>query len=94
MLYTKIQPQSFLSPGEEDFLFLPYMGMAAILFNGAKPFEEIVSIPSTEGSMWNLVRIGQALSEKNTFKYPMILYVYLARGQGQITHGVQNFDPH
>ena len=31
MLYTKIQPQSFLGSGEEDFwVFLPYMGMAAI----------------------------------------------------------------
>ena len=30
MLYTKIQPQSFLSTKEEEFLvFLPYMGMAA-----------------------------------------------------------------
>ena len=32
LLYTKIQPQSFLSSGEEDFeVFLPYMGMKAIL---------------------------------------------------------------
>ena len=31
MLYTKIQPQSFLGSEEEDFkgFFLPYMGMAA-----------------------------------------------------------------
>ena len=35
ILYTKIQPQSFLGPGEEDFyMFLPYIGMAAILING------------------------------------------------------------
>ena len=34
MIYTKIQPQSFLGSGEEDFQeFLPYMDMAAILFN-------------------------------------------------------------
>ena len=40
MLYTKIQPQSFLGSGEEDFQeFLPYMDMAAILFNCAEPFE-------------------------------------------------------
>ena len=40
MLYTKIQPQSFLGSGEEEFeVFLPYIGMAAILFNGAEPFE-------------------------------------------------------
>ena len=37
MLYTKIQSQS---TGEEDFLsVLPYMGMAAILFNDAELFE-------------------------------------------------------
>ena len=42
MLYTKIQPQSFLHSGEEDFyVFLPYMGMVAILFNCAEPFEQI-----------------------------------------------------
>ena len=40
MLYTKIQPWNFLGSGEEDFyVFLPYMGMAAILFNFAEPFE-------------------------------------------------------
>ena len=39
MLYTKIQPQNFFGVGEEDIkkVFLPYMGMAAILFNGAEP---------------------------------------------------------
>ena len=40
------------------------MGMAAILFNSAKPFEQIVNSPSTEGPMWNLVKTGQAVSEK------------------------------
>ena len=35
MLYTKIQPQSFLGSGEEDFLvFLLYKDMAIILING------------------------------------------------------------
>ena len=44
MLYTKIQPQSFLGSGEENFyVFLPKMGMAAILFSSAKLFEQIVS---------------------------------------------------
>ena len=42
MLYTKIQPQSFLGSGEEDFeVFLPYLDTVAILFNGAEPFEQI-----------------------------------------------------
>ena len=31
MLYTKkIQPQSFLDSGEDFYVFLPYMGMAAL----------------------------------------------------------------
>ena len=38
------------------------MGMTAILFNGAEPLEQIVNIPSTEGPMWNLVKIDQAVS--------------------------------
>ena len=42
--------------------------MTAILFNGAEPFEQIVSIPSTEGHMWNLVKIPQAVSEMKVFK--------------------------
>ena len=58
MLYTKIQTQSFLSTWEEDFyVFLPYMGMTAILFSDAEPFEKSVNIPSTEGPMWNLVKL-------------------------------------
>ena len=40
------------------------MGMAAIFFNGAERFEQIVNIPSTEGPVWNL-KMGQAVSEKN-----------------------------
>ena len=34
---------------------------AASLFNGAKPFEQIANIPSKEGLMWNLVKIGQGV---------------------------------
>ena len=42
MLYTKIQAKIFLSSGEEDFLsVLPYMGMAAVLFKGPEPFEQL-----------------------------------------------------
>ena len=43
MLYTQIKPQSFLGSAEEDFV-LPHMYMAAILFNGAEPFEKKLSI--------------------------------------------------
>ena len=36
MLYTKIQLQSLFDSGEEDFsVFLPYMGMAAVLLDVA-----------------------------------------------------------
>ena len=66
-------------------MFLPYTGMTAILFNDAKPFEQSVNIPSTEGPIWNLVKIGQAVSEKKTFKDFKVLYLYIAQGQGQIT---------
>ena len=48
------------------------MGMAAILFNGAVPFEQIIFTLSTEGPMWNLMKIAQAVSEK-TFKNYTIL---------------------
>ena len=34
--------------------------------------------------MWNLVKIGQSVSEK-TFKDYEILNMYIAKGQGQIT---------
>ena len=34
------------------------MGMAAILFSGAEPSEQFVSTLSTEGPMWNLVKIA------------------------------------
>ena len=51
MLYTKIQPQSFLGSGEEDFQeFLPGMDMAAILFNCPnEQIEQIGNTLSTEG---------------------------------------------
>ena len=83
MLYTKIQPQSFPGSREEDLqMFLPYMGMATILFNSAEPFEQTGKTFSTEGPMWNLVKIVQAVSEKKTFKKYTILYMYIALGKG------------
>ena len=51
MLYTKIQPQSFLGAGEDFQEFLPYMDMAAILFSGTKSFEQTGNTISTEGPM-------------------------------------------
>ena len=60
------------------------MDMVAILFNGSEAFEQIGNTLSTEGSMWNLVKIA--------FKNYTILFMYIAQGQGQITLGGQNFD--
>ena len=68
------------------------MGMAAILLSGVEPFEQIVNIPSTEGLTWNLVKIGREVLEKKTFKDYMIVYRYIAQGQGELTPGGQTFD--
>ena len=65
--------------------------MAVILFNDAELFEQIDNTPSTEGPVWNLVKNGQALSEKNTFEDYEILYMYIAQEKGQITPWEQNF---
>ena len=42
------------------------MEMAAILFNGPEPFEQIVDILSSEGPMWNLTEkiVHLVVSEK------------------------------
>ena len=61
------------------------MGMVAILYNGAKLFDQIVNILSPEGPVGNLMKIVQEVSEKETFKDFRILYMYIAEGQGQIT---------
>ena len=72
--------------------FLPYMDMASILFNCSEPFEQIDKNVSTEGPMWNLLKIAQAVSEKKTFKNYTILFMSIAQGHGQITLWGQNFD--
>ena len=92
MLYTKIQPQTFLGSWEKGFLsVLTYMGMSVSLFKSAKPFKQTVNILLTEGPMWNLVKIAQAISENKTFKKYRILYNYIDQSQGQITLRGQNF---
>ena len=53
------------------------MDMAAILFNGTELFKQNWNTLSTEGPMWNLVKIAQAVSEKKTFKNYTILYMYI-----------------
>ena len=49
MLYTKIQPKAFLVLEKNILSVLPYMGIAAILFDGAEPFEQIGNTLLTEG---------------------------------------------
>ena len=67
-------------------MFLPYMGMTAIiLFTDAEHFEQSVNIPSTEGPHVKSRETGQMVLEKKTFKKFMVLYLYMAQGQGQIT---------
>ena len=60
MLYTKIQPQSFLGSGKKDFLdILPSMDMAVLSFNCTEPFEQIGSTLSIEGPCeiwWKLLK--------------------------------------
>ena len=65
------------------------MGMAAILFNGPEPFEQIVNVPSTEGPMGNLVKIGKEFSKK-MFKDFMI---YSPGTNVDNPWKGQNFDP-
>ena len=67
------------------------MGMAAILFNSAEPFEQNGKTLLTDGPMWNVVKLAQTVSEK-TFKNYTILYMYIAQGQGQISLWGLNFD--
>ena len=53
------------------------MGITAIVLSGVGPFEQMVNIPSIERSMWNLVKLGQAVSEKKTLKDYIILNMYI-----------------
>ena len=60
------------------------MNMATILFNDAEPFEQIGNILLTEGPMWNLVKIAQAVSEKKPFKkLHNFIHEYSPRGKGR-----------
>ena len=51
-----------------------------------EPFGQIDTTPSTEGPMWNLMKIGQAVSEKKVKDYK-ILYMYRAQRQEQLIPG-------
>ena len=51
-------------------IILPYMDMTV---NG--PFEQTLKLVSTVGLTWNLVEIGQLISEEKVFNNIMILYM-------------------
>ena len=52
------------------------MGMAATLFNGIEPFEQIGNTLLTKVQMWNMVKIAKAVSEKKIFKNYTISYMF------------------
>ena len=75
MLYSKIQPQSFLGSGEKKKKktttkkrLLKFAGMAAILIYGPWPYVQIFNSPLTEGSMWSLKKFGPRVSKEKSFK--------------------------
>ena len=70
MLHINIQGHRPFGFREEEFLiFLPYMGMAAILVMWPGPFEQTFVPPSHGGSTSNLAVFGQAGSqEKQVWK--------------------------
>ena len=45
------------------------MGMAVILYSSAKPFEQIASTTSTEGSMENIVKTGKWFQRRRHLKF-------------------------
>ena len=60
------------------------MGMVAILLHAAEPFEQIVNTLLIEGSIWNLEKTDQAVSEKKTSKdYFDFIHVYSPWGRAE-----------
>ena len=57
--------------------------MTAILFDGAKLFDQIINILSPEDPMWKLMKIVQELLEKKKFKDSTILHMYKTMGKGR-----------
>ena len=76
MLYTKIQPQSFLGSGEEDFkAFLPYMSVAAIFFNGMEPFKQAKRRPMEK----NWRKLLKRFQRRRHLKITQFYYMYIAQ---------------
>ena len=68
------------------------MGMVTILFSGAEPVDQSINILRQKTPCEYQLKTGQAISEKKTFKDYLILYIYIAQGQGKITLSGHNFD--
>ena len=75
MLYTKIQPQSFLGSGEVDFQD-SYMDMAAIFFSCAEPFEQIGNTISTKAHVKSGENCSSSLREEDIEKFHNFIHVY------------------
>ena len=68
MLHTKFQGHWSTGSGEEDFLmFLPYMGMAAMLVMWLNSFVKIFIPILPQAFIWILVPNDPTVFEKNKF---------------------------
>ena len=88
MLYTKIQPQSFLGSGEEDFKSFYYViGMPWPSCSMARSHSNKFQYPFDRRPH---VTAGENFS--CGFREEDILCIYILQGHGQITLRGQNFD--
>ena len=87
MLHTK--PQGHWPLGSGDEVFLPYMGMAAILIRPWCGKNTFVSL-AHGGSIWNLALTGPVVSEK-TFEEWVFPYMSLCKTSDPL--GRANSDP-
>ena len=83
MLYIEIQPQSFLGSWEEYvyvvFFFFTIYGHDGDLVQWPGTIWKLWQYLLTEGPMWNLVKIAQAVFEKKLKNYTN-LYMYVVQG--------------
>ena len=69
MLHINFQEHWPIGSREGDFLiFLPYIGIVAILVMWPGPFEQIFVTPSHAGSTWILASVGLAVSKEKKFE--------------------------
>ena len=81
MLYTQIQPQSLFGSGEKRFLSIfTIYGHGSHLVQRCGTIWTSCLYSFNKTTIWNLVKIGQDVSEK-TFKDCTIIYMYLAQGE-------------